>query len=167
MSGLSLSKRRPMYYFLHNQSAWVYPGLNELINSSASFVLFPGFVFFMNECLKGNWSVLCMPGCKLLSYFGGKTKNSKQLFSSFYWLNTLKLTIFCIIHHLWIPKHNIFGWIGNSKFFSHIGNLKIAEIENCETSVKEWFDPFVLHYSCFLFFSSIYMHRRYLKKFKY
>ena len=64
-------------------------------------------------------------------------KNEKPLFSSFYWLITLKLKIFCIIHYLWIPKHDIFGCIGNSKFFLHIENLKIAEIESCETALKE------------------------------
>ena len=89
--------------------------------------------------------------CHILVANQKNEKNSKPLFSSFYWLITLKLKIFCIIHYLWIPKHYIFGCIGNSKSFLHIGNLKIAEIESCETAVKEWFDPFVLHYSCFIF----------------
>ena len=95
-------------------------------------------------------------------------KKWKQLkVSNFYWLIIFKIKIFCIIHYLWIPKQDIFGCIGNSNLFLHIENLKIAEIESCGTALTELFDPFFLLYSCFLFFSSIYMHCRYLKKFKY
>ena len=71
-----------------------------------------------------------MPGCKHLSCFGGQEKQRKKFKITFLWfLLTINVQTKNILYYSISleTKNRYFGCIGNSKFFSNKGNLKIAE----------------------------------------